>query len=236
MPPERVSKIISACGVSSRREAESLIIAGRVTVRGVPAVLGQKAEQGVDEIAIDGVPLARSGEYVYIMLNKPRGYVTTMSDEHGRNTIVSLVEQLGIRVYPVGRLDMDSEGLLLMTNDGAFANAVAHPSGNLAKTYEARVRGDINAAASRMRLPMDIGPHRVCALSVEVLEQSTGGGTLSVAIAEGRNRQVRKMCALCGLTVVALKRVSIGDLELGELGTGRWRHLTQEEREGLTEQ
>jgi 23S rRNA pseudouridine2605 synthase len=167
------------------------------------------------------------------MLNKPRGYLTTMRDERGRKTVVELVSGLSERVYPVGRLDLESEGLLLMTNDGLFANKVAHPSFNKTKTYDVRVRGDAPGAARLLRRPLLIDSHPVQAKSVDVLERTADGGVLRLSVSEGRNRQIRKMCAQCGLVILSLKRVSIGDVELGSLGSGQWRHLTEAERNSL---
>ena len=226
---ERISKLLSAHGVASRREADSLIAAGRVLINGEPATIGQKACPGIDEIAVDGAPLYPVSRPVYIMLNKPRGYLTTMNDERGRKTVVSLVTDVSARVYPVGRLDMDSEGLLLMTNDGSFANRVAHPSNNKLKTYEVCVVGDAAGAAYKLRLPMEIDGHVVCAASVELVSGEPGSGVIKIKISEGRNRQIRKMCAGCGLRVLSLKRVSIDRLELGDLRSGHWRYLTKEE-------
>ena len=227
--PERIQKILSAHGIASRREAEKMILDGRVTVGGVPAELGQSAEIGIDEIAVDGVPLTANISPVYIMLNKPLGYVTTMSDEHGRKTVVELVSDVGARVYPVGRLDMDSEGLLLMTNDGSFANMVSHPSNNITKTYEVAIKGDTEGAVAMLGRPMKIDSHTVRAVSVVRSARDGDRDILTITISEGRNRQIRKMCALCGLQVRSLKRVSIGGVELGELQSGRWRYLTREE-------
>jgi len=228
---ERISKILSLHGVSSRREAENMILAGRVTVDGVTAKLGQRAEP--HEIAVDGKPLKPQDEFVYIMLNKPRGYVTTMRDNQGRKTVRDLVADIDARVYPAGRLDIDSEGLLIMTNDGQFANAVMHPSYNKAKTYEVRVRGDITRAEESLSLPMEIDSHMIRPASVKLLRRTTNGGVFLITIHEGRNRQIRKMCEKCGLAVEFLKRVSIGELKLGTLKTGQWRHLTETEIEGF---
>ena len=230
---ERVQKIISGHGVASRREAENMILSGRVTVNGLAAELGQSADADRDEIAVDGIPLSPRGKPVYIALYKPRGYVTTVSDDRGRDTVMSLVSDVGERVYPVGRLDMYSEGLLIMTNDGQFANAVAHPSYGKTKSYEVRVRGDVNGAASLMRQPMEIDKHMIHAASVKVLQQTRDDGVLHISINEGRNRQIRKMCSLCSLTVISLKRVAIGSLELGALKPGQWRRLTERERTQL---
>ena len=227
--PERIQKILSSYGIASRREAERMILAGRVTVDGIPAVLGQSAQPGIDDIVVDGAPLARRAANTYIMLNKPRGYVTTMNDEHGRKTVASLVSDAGVRVYPIGRLDINSEGLLLMTNDGAFANTVAHPSSNTSKTYEVSVSGDVAEAISALSSSMMVDSHVVCAASVVLKKRTERGGVLCISIHEGRNRQIRKMCAQCGLEVLSLKRVSIGEVRLGSLKTGQWRYLTQEE-------
>ena len=231
--PERIQKIIASHGFASRRKAEQMILDGRVTVDGKPAVLGQTAHPGTDSIEIDGVPLQPKEAYVYIMLNKPRGFVTTMSDEFNRRTVADLVADVGVRVYPVGRLDKDSEGLLLMTNDGLFGHKVAHPSFGKIKTYELSVSGDLERAVPIMCRPMQIDSVAVSAVSVSIIRQTDKGGELSISISEGRNRQIRKMCDLCGLRVRTLKRVSIGNLSLGGLETGKWRHLTPEEKHSL---
>ena len=229
MKPERLHKILSANGVASRREAERMILQGRVRVNGVQATLGQSAEFGVDSISVDGVPLTVGDEKVYIMLNKPCGYVTTLSDEKGRKTALSLIADVSVRVYPVGRLDMNSEGLLLLTNDGSFANTIAHPSYNKQKTYEAEVRGDARKAARLLKQPIEIDKHTVQAVKVELSKLTSSGGILKITVQEGRNRQIRRMCAACGVSVHSLKRISIGTLKLGKLKTGQWRYLTGEE-------
>ena len=230
---QRLQKILSAHGVASRREAERLIESGRVTVNGQTATLGQSAELGRDEIAVDGVPISPRGKLVYIMLNKPPGYVTTVRDEQGRRTVMNLVKGVNARLYPVGRLDMYSEGLLLMTNDGQFANAVAHPSNNKKKVYEIQIGGGAAEAAVLLRRPMQIDSCLVRAANVEVLHEADDGGLLKITVNEGRNRQIRKMCALCGIKVLSLKRVSIGAVRLGPLAPGKWRHLTKEEINSL---
>ena len=229
----RIQKILSARGVASRREAERLILAGRVTVNGKMAVIGQSAEPGRDNIAIDGVLIANEEEPVYIMLNKPKGFITTASDDRGRKTVMDLVTDVGTRVYPIGRLDMNTEGLLLMTNDGQFANAVMHPSYNKSKTYEVHVRGDVENVENILGRPIMVDTRLVQAASVWLIEQTRNGGVLQITIYEGRNRQIRKMCAQCALEVLSLKRLSIGSLELGSLKSGKWRHLTNEERLAL---
>lgn len=223
---QRLQKCISAAGVASRRAAEAMIEAGRVTVNGARAVLGQTADPQLDDIRIDGVPLPPVEEKVYVMLNKPRGYVTTLKDERGRKTVAELVASLGVRLYPVGRLDLDSEGLLIMTNDGAVANCLMHPSHNIAKTYEVEVcGGDLAAAAAVMRGVTELEGYAVHPAEVTVLAENR----LAVSIHEGRNRQVRKLCALAGLRVQRLIRVSEGELRLGNLPSRVWRYLTAEE-------
>ncbi|MCL2408040.1 MAG: rRNA pseudouridine synthase [Oscillospiraceae bacterium] len=228
---ERIQKIISAHGIASRREAEMMILNGRVAVNGIPATLGQQAALLRDEITIDGVLLNQKDPSVYIMLNKPRGYLTTLKDDRGRKTVKDLVADVGTRVYPAGRLDMDSEGLLILTNDGQFANAVMHPSNNKAKTYEVRVRGDAENGARLMRLPMEIDSYTIRPAEVMLKARADDGGILQITIREGRNRQIRKMCAKCSLAVLSLKRMSVGTLELGALKPGKWRYLTREEVE-----
>lgn len=213
----------------SRRAAEECISAGRVTVNGRVASIGDRADEELDLILVDGRPLPRHGARTYIMLNKPRGYVTTMSDEKGRRDVTELVRGLG-RVYPVGRLDMYSEGLLIMTDDGDFANTLMHPSHNFKKTYRTWVQAeDVGLAVEYLRGELDIGDCIVRAESVDIERLIPGGAVLLITIGEGRNRQVRKMCACCGLKVTRLMRISEGGLELGDLPPGKWRHLTEEE-------
>jgi 23S rRNA pseudouridine2605 synthase len=231
--PERLQKILSNCSVASRREAEAMILAGRVAVGGVPATVGQSAELGRDEITVDGVPIAEPAKSVYIMLNKPPGYVTTLSDERGRKTVAQLVADAGARVYPVGRLDMYSEGLLLLTNDGAFAHAAMHPSQGKTKTYEVRVKGDTTDAERLLMQPMMLDSRTVQAVSAQIIEHAGGEAVLRIAVREGRNRQIRRMCTACGLSVLSLRRVSFGAVELGDLKPGQWRYLTDEERKSL---
>ena len=227
---ERIQKLISAAGLMSRRAAEEAIMAGRVTVNGEKAKLGDKADPDLDRIAVDGKELPRQDSKVYIMLNKPRGYVTTLHDEKGRKNVTELVDGLDSRVYPVGRLDMYSEGLLFLTNDGDFANRVMHPSHELNKVYHTWVTGDnVEKAAHRLRRPMDIDGVRVQAKGVDIVQCFPGGALLSVTIGEGRNRQVRKMCELADLKVTRLLRVEEGGIELGNLKSGCWRHLSKNE-------
>jgi len=222
---ERLQKILSARGVASRRAAEKMIEEGRITVNGIIAGLGQTADPEIDEILLDGRPLPSGNEYVYILLHKPRGYVTTMSDEKGRKTAAQLVADCGIRVYPVGRLDMDSEGLLLFTNDGEFANRLMHPKHEVQKTYLTWVEGFSEASLEKLKQPITLDGYRIRAPKVRVVKP----GLLEITIHEGRNRQVRRMCDAAGMHVTRLKRTREGDLSLGDLPLGKWRYLTEEE-------
>ena len=231
---ERIQKLISAAGLMSRRAAETIIAEGRVRINGHTALVGEKADPETDTILVDGKPLPKPGDKVYIMLNKPRGYVTTMSDEKGRRNVTELVRNVPCRVYPVGRLDMYSEGLLLMTNDGDFANYMMHPSHNVNKTYLTRVESDdVSVAMEYLREPMEIDGYVVDGAEVGLSSLLPGGAELEITIHEGRNRQVRKMCEAVGLKVLRLKRISEGALELGELKPGTWRYLTPEELESV---
>lgn len=221
---ERLQKILSACGVASRRAAEGCLAAGRVTVNGKPAQVGDKADLDRDDVRVDGIPLERPVEYTYLMLNKPRGYVTTLSDERGRRTAASLVAGCGTRVWPVGRLDLNSEGLLLFTNDGELTHQLLHPSCQVEKEYHVWVTGAVEEAMPILRGPLSLDGAALAPAQVELLDRK--GGVLSMTIHEGKNRQVRRMCALAGLTVRRLRRVREGTLELGELASGRWRRLS----------
>lgn len=230
---ERLQKLLSAAGVCSRRAAEGYIEAGRVTVNGEVAQLGAKADPDRDDIRLDGRPLPGPAEPVYLLLNKPRGYVTTLSDEKGRKTVAELVKGCGARVYPVGRLDLDSEGLLLLTNDGALAQRLTHPGGEVEKTYHVWVRGPVEQAAERLSRLRDLEGEPICPARVETLRQGEGTARLAVTIHQGKNRQVRRMCAACGLEVERLRRVREHTLELGALPPGKWRRLTEEEVRAL---
>lgn len=225
---ERLQKILASRGLCSRRRAEEWIEAGRVTVNGEPARLGQTADADRDEIALDGKPLpARSG-YVYILLHKPRGFVTTLSDEKGRRTVTELVD-CGTRVYPVGRLDMDSEGLLILTNDGELANHLTHPKEEVEKTYEVWVNGFEDGSEKRLASPIELDGYTIRPPKVRLLGAQGGRAHLQITIHEGRNRQIRRMCQAAGLNVTRLRRISEGKLALGELPKGQWRYLTEAE-------
>lgn len=227
---ERLQKIISGAGITSRRASEALISSGRVCVNGEVATLGMSADLEVDEVTVDGVALSAPEERMYIMLNKPRGFVTTLSDEKGRRDVSDLVRDAGRRLYPVGRLDMYSEGLLIMTDDGEIANVLMHPSHNVKKTYRVVVRGDnIAKSVEFLRKPMDIDGREINPAGCEIVSSEYGKTVLDITISEGRNRQVRKMCDQAQLSVLKLTRISEGDLKLGDLKSGSWRKLTPAE-------
>lgn len=226
---ERLQKILSGRGLCSRREAEKWIQAGRVTVNGLPAELGAAADPEQDQITVDGRPLPGEGKLVYLMLHKPRGYVTTLRDEKGRPDAASLVADCGVRVYPIGRLDMDSEGLLLFTNDGDFANRLMHPSHEIEKCYRVLVSGFEPGKENLLARPIVLDGYRIRPPKVRLLEARDGKARLEVVIHEGRNRQVRRMCQAAGMQVLRLKRIAEGPLGLGSLPEGAWRYLTEAE-------
>lgn len=232
---ERLQKIIAAAGICSRRAAEELLRQGRVRVNGQSAALGDQADPESDIVTVDGQPLRRDTRRVYLMLNKPRGYVTTLSDERGRRTAAELVSGCGARVYPVGRLDMDSEGLLLMTNDGELMQHLLHPSHEVSKTYHVSVYGPVSGAAERLSAITDLEGEPIRPARVETLRRTARTAELAVTIHEGKNRQIRRMCAACGLTVKRLCRVREHTLELGDLPAGAWRYLTPDEVLALKE-
>lgn len=231
---QRIQKILSGRGICSRRKAEAYITEGRITVNGITAQLGDSADPEQDEILFDGKRLPSQSEYVYIMLHKPRGYVTTLSDEKGRKNAAELVVDCGTRVYPVGRLDMDSEGLLLFTNDGEFANMLMHPKHEVNKTYQVTVTGFSQENLVKLTQPVTLDGYTIRKPEVKLLHNLSGNrALLSVTIHEGRNRQVRRMCDLAGMHVTRLIRVSEGDVKLGNLKSGAWRYLSAQEVEQL---
>ena len=230
---ERLQKIIASRGLCSRRRAEELIVAGQVTVNGVTASLGESADPERDEIRVEGKLLPNPEKKVYLMLNKPRGYVTTLSDEKGRKNAAQLVANCGVRVYPVGRLDMDSEGLLLFTNDGEFANLLMHPRHEVNKTYRVWVTGYSEENLEALGQPIELDGYRIRPPKVRAVHVTGEKAVLEVTIHEGRNRQVRRMCQAAHMNVARLKRIAEGALKLGELKTGAWRHLTAAEVEKL---
>ena len=235
---ERLQKLLSAAGVCSRRTAETYLIAGRVTVNGQTAHLGQRADPDRDEILVDGRPLAPRAEAVYILLNKPRGYVSTLSDERGRRTVAELVADCGSRVYPVGRLDLDTEGLLLITNDGDLAHRLLSPKKHVDKVYYARCRGTVREGAAEefargIRLPDGLLclPAELTVLSYDRIQDES---EIRLRIREGKFHQVKRMMEAAGCPVLFLKRLSMGPLVLDEnLKPGEYRPLTDTEREWL---
>ncbi len=224
---ERIQKIIAACGECSRRNAEKLILEGKVRVNGVVASLGDKADSTKDVIEVSGKAIS-GGQKYYIMLNKPRGYITTLDDEKDRKTVAELVD-VGTRVHPVGRLDYNSEGLLIMTNDGELTYRLTHPSSEIAKGYIVTVRGNLEESLNVLKAPIEINGKMTKPAEIKVLREDSEGGLLHITIHEGRNRQIRRMCENADLRVLRLKRVSIGDLMLDKIPAGRWRHLTDRE-------
>ncbi|MCD7811408.1 MAG: rRNA pseudouridine synthase [Ruminococcus sp.] len=231
----RIQKMIADSGFCSRRKAEALITQGRVRLNGRSVKLGDKCGFK-DIITVDGERIAvpRKKNYVYIMLNKPRGYVTTVSDELDRKCVMDLLTDVEERVYPVGRLDRNSEGLLLFTNDGEFANNIMHPSRHISKTYRVTVRPDISdEQLVRLSEGVEIDGRKTLPASVVVKEKEAGRVVLLITIREGRNRQIRKMCEAVGLEVARLRRISIGPLKLGMLKPGTYRELTSEELRAL---
>lgn len=233
---ERIQKILSARGVASRREAEKMLTDGRITVNGAVAILGQSADPERDEILVDGRLLPSRSGYVYIMLHKPRGFVTTLSDEKGRRTAAELVKDCGTRVYPVGRLDLDSEGLLLFTNDGEFANAMMHPKHQVDKVYLVWAVKYSPEAAEKLAKPITLDGYTIRTPKVRVVKSQGDQALFEITIHEGRNRQVRRMCDAAGMHVTRLKRIGEGSLRLGDLPLGKWRYLTPGEVESLKKQ
>lgn len=232
---DRIQKIIAARGVTSRRGAEELIRAGRVRVNGNTAALGDRADPAEDVIEIDGKRISKPPELIYLMLNKPRGYVTTMHDEKGRKTAFSLVENCGQRVYPVGRLDLNSEGLLIFTNDGAFANRLMHPRHEIEKAYLAWVNGFTPERFKILCAMEQLDGEPVSRPKARVMSARDQAALLEIVIHEGKNRQIRRMCEHAALSITRLKRIREGTVQLGDLPVGAWRHLTDAEIENLME-
>lgn len=217
------------CGVASRRKSEELIEMGKVRVNGHIAHIGDKVNPKKDIVTVRGKRINKSNKMYYIMLNKPRGYVTTVSDELGRKTVMDLID-VDARVYPVGRLDKDSEGLLFFTNDGSFANALTHPKHNYAKVYRVTVRPGVDdSILEKLRNGIEIDGRKTASCDVDIITEEEGRAVLEFIMREGRNRQIRKMCEAVNLEVARLKRISIGPVKLGMLQTGKSRMLTDNE-------
>lgn len=227
----KLQKYFTDCGVMSRRAAEKEIELGRVTVNGERATLGLRIDPKTDVVKYgDKVIKPTASEQVYIMLNKPRGYVTTMSDEKGRPTVQELTESVGARVYPVGRLDMDSDGLLLLTSDGELANKLTHPRHEIPKIYEVTVSGKADEKTlSALSAPMELDGYKILPVKCEIVKENADTTLLRMTLFEGRNRQIRKMCESVNLKIKRLQRVAIGDIKLGTLALGKYRHLTEKE-------
>ncbi len=227
---QRLQKLISAAGIASRRAAEEMIAQGRVTVNGAVASVGMSADPDADDIRVDGEPISIASRRRYIVLHKPKGYVTTMKDDRGRPTVAELTADAGTRLYPVGRLDMDSEGLVILTDDGAAANALMHPRHEVDKLYTVFVQGaDIKASVAAMRRMDSLDGEAIAPPSVILIELRGQGAELQVTIHEGKNRQIRRMCKACGLNVSRLIRVAEGPILLGDLPAGKWRIMTKDE-------
>ena len=233
---ERLQKIIAARGLCSRRQAEKWIEEGRVRVNGNTAHLGDTADVTEDVIEVDGKRLPKAGKKRYLMLNKPRGYVTTLSDEKGRKNAAELVSGCDARVYPVGRLDMDSEGLLLFTNDGEFANLMMHPRHEVDKVYRVWVTDFTPEKLEALAEPIELDGYRIKKPKIRPVRLEANRAILDVTIHEGRNRQVRRMCQAAGLEVARLKRIAEGGLRIGELKPGQWRELAPQEIEKLLQE
>ena len=228
----RLQKFMAEQGVASRRKSEELILAGKVKVNGHVAQIGMKINPRKDLVTVGKQKLTnvKNRKMVYIMLNKPRGYVTTVSDELGRKTVMDLLPDFGVRIYPVGRLDKDSEGLLLLTNDGAFTNCMTHPSHEYAKVYRVTVRPSVDDnILYNLRNGIEIDGRVTAPCEVTVLTEEENRVVLEFVLHEGRNRQIRKMCESQGLEVARLKRISIGPIKLGMLKQGDYRELSEQD-------
>ena len=234
---QRLQKLLAQAGTASRRRAEDYLRAGRVTVNGAVARIGQRADPCRDDIRLDGRPLAVAEEKVYLLLHKPRGYLSTVRDDRGRKTVLDLLPEIPQRLYPVGRLDYDSEGLLLLSNDGDFAHHLLHPSHEVDKTYRVTVSGAVEDAPRRLAALRTVEGRPIRPPRVRLVHPiDRERAVLEITIHQGRNRQIRKMCAQCGLSVQRLRRIREGRLSLGALPPGAWRHLTPEEVSALWEE
>ena len=231
----RLQKLIADCGVASRRKAEELIAEGKVRVNGRVAQVGDKVDPAADRITVGGKKLVpQNSRKVYIMLHKPRGFVTTMDDELGRKCVAELVADIGERVFPVGRLDRDSEGMLLMTNDGDFANRISHPRSHVSKTYRVTVRQQVTEEMlAKLSEGLMIDGQITLPADVNLITKEENRNVMQITLYEGRNRQIRRMCEELGLDVIRLKRISVGNVKLGMLRPGDWRDLSDDELRSL---
>ncbi len=230
MEEMRLQKYISDCGLMSRRAAEKEIELGQFTVNGVRAVIGQKINPAHDKVAYKGKEVKGGDKKLYVMLYKPRGYVTTMSDEEGRKCLPELLTDIPSRVYPCGRLDMDSEGLLILTNDGDVANKLMHPKNHVDKIYHVKIKGEISPEKLEiLTSPMELDGYKIKPVKVSIIERKEGSTTLKFVLREGRNRQIRKMCEIAELSITRLKRVSVGELTIGMLSPGKWKYMNHNE-------
>ena len=230
----RLQKYLSEQGIMSRRAAEEEIKKGKVKVNGAPATLGTKIDPETDVVEYGGKQIGGAVRKVYIMLNKPVGYVTTMNDEMNRPCVAELIASVGVRVYPIGRLDLESEGLLLFTNDGELANRLMHPKFHKPKVYHVKIRGEVDAEKiTALGKPMVIDGYKTKPVGISVVTRKQDFTVLAMELHEGRNRQIRKMCEQLDLHIITLKRISNGEVKLGNLPIGEWRHLTKAQVESL---
>lgn len=232
MQEEKLQKFFTDCGVLSRRAAEREIAAGKVKVNGDIASIGQRIDPDTDVVEYDGKILKKraNDSYVYVLLNKPTGYVTTLSDEKGRRCVLELVSDVPARVYPVGRLDMNSQGLLLLTNDGELTNRLTHPKHHVPKIYRVSVTKEVDdATLGALRAPMVLDGYQIMPVKCEIVSRAPCGSVIEMTLFEGRNRQIRKMCESVGLKIKKLERIAIGEIKLNSLPYGKWRYLNDAE-------
>lgn len=230
MNPEiRLQKYLASCGVASRRQAETLIEEGRVTVNGVKAALGRKIDPRIDKVAVDGKPV-KTENLVYVLLNKPKGYVTTAKDTHARKTVLECLAGVSERVFPVGRLDLDTEGVLLLTNDGELAHRLMHPRFGIKKVYQAWVRGHVSRdVLKQFKKGIELDDGMTAPAEAAIADRRPNATLLRLTLFEGRKREVKRMCKAVGHPVQTLRRESFAGLNAGNLQPGHWRYLTEDE-------